>query len=84
MALQGPGVLQMVNIMGEHENGKIPQSPFISDLSALVWAGRYGIVMDIVLGGPVKFTGTAVLGPADHLEAVTKIEMFKCLGGVLP
>ena len=82
VALDGPGVLQLVYKVREHEDRKVPQCPLVAYPPVLVYSGGIGIVTGIVLRGEMELTGSPVFRPAQHLETVTKIKTVKsmCLG----
>ena len=44
VALNGPGVLQVVYKVREHEDRKVPQCPLVAYPPVLVYSGRIGIV----------------------------------------
>ena len=79
VALDGPGVLQLMYKVREHEDRKVPQCPLIAYLQVLVYSGGIGIVTGIVLHGEMELMGSPVFRPAQHLETVTKIK--ECVSG---
>ena len=83
MALQGSSVLHMVNVMGEHKNCKVLECLLIGNPPVLLSSGRESIVTHVILGRQVQLMSTAVLSPAEYLEAVTKIKTVNSLCGVL-
>ena len=85
VALEGSGILQLVHKMREHEDHKVPQCPLVGYPLVLMYSGRIGIVMGIVLCGEMELTGSPIFRPAQHLETVTKIKMVKsvCPGSPL-
>ena len=84
VALDGPGVLQLVYKVREHEDRKVPQCPLIAYPLVLVYSGRIGIVTGVVLCGEMELMGSPVFRPAQHLEAVTKIKTVKSVCPGLP
>ena len=82
VALNRPGVLQLVYKVREHEDRKVPQSPLVAYSPVLVYSGGISIVMDVILRSEMELMGSPVFCPAQHLEAVTKIKTVKsvCLG----
>ena len=84
VALKGPGVLQLVYKVREHEDHKVPQCPVIGYPPVLMYSGRKGIVTGVVLRGEMKLTGFPIFHPAQHLETVTKIKTVKSVCPGLP
>ena len=84
VALDGPGVLQLVYKMREHEDRKVPQCPLIGYLPVLMYSGGIGIVTGIVLRGEMELMGSPIFCLAQHLETVTKIKMVKSVCPGLP
>ena len=84
VALNGPGVLQLVYKVKEHEDRKVPQSPLIAYPPVLVYSGGIGIVTGIILRGEMELTGSPVFRLAQHLETVTKIKTVKSVCPGLP
>ena len=84
MALDRPGVLQLVYKVREHEDRKVPQCPLVAYLPVLMYSSRIGIVTGIVLRGKMELMGSPVFRPAQHLETVTKIKMVKSVCPGLP
>ena len=82
VALDGPGVLQLVYKVREHEDHKVPQCPLVAYPPVLVYSSRIGIVTGVVLRGEMELTGSPIFRLAQHLETVTKIKTVKsvCLG----
>ena len=62
VALQGPGALQMVNIVQEHQDREVPEGSLVGDLPVLVLSGS--VVMHIVFSCQVELPSTDILGPA--------------------
>ena len=84
VALEGSRILQLVHMMGEHENRKVPQCPLISYLPVLMYSGRIAIITGVVLCGKMELMGSPILRPAQHLKTVTKIKTVKSVCPVLP
>ena len=84
VALDGPGVLQLVYQVREHEDRNVPQCPLIGYPPVLMYSGGIGIVTGIVLRGDMELTGSPVFCPAQHLETVTKIKTVKSVCPGLP
>ena len=82
VALNEPGVLQLVYKVREHEDRKVPQSPLIAYLPVLVYSGGISIVTGVILHSEMELMGSPVFCLAQHLETVTKIKTIKsvCLG----
>ena len=83
VALDGPGVLQLVYKVREHEDHKVPQCPLVAYLLVLVCSGGIGIVTGVVLRGEMELTGSPVFHLAQHLETVTKVKTVKSVSGSL-
>ena len=77
VALEGSRILQLVHMMGEHEDCKVPQCPLIGYPLVLMYSGGIGIITGVVLRGEMELTGSPVFHPAQHLKTVTKIKMVK-------
>ena len=84
VALDGPGVLQLVYKVREHEDRKVPQCPLVGYPPVLMYSGRIGIVTGVVLCDEMELTGSAIFRPAQHLETVTKIKTVKSVCPGLP
>ena len=84
VALSRPGALQLVYKVREHEDHKVPQSPLIAYPPVLVYSSGISIVTDVILRSDMELTGSPVLRPAQHLEAVTKIKTVKSVCAGLP
>ena len=84
VALKGSGILQLVHIMRQHEDRKVPQCSLVGYLPVLMYSGSIGVVMGIVLCSYMKLMGSPVFHPAQHLETVTKIKTVKCVCPGLP
>ena len=84
VALNGPGVLQLVYKVREHEDRKVPQCPLVAYSQVLMYSGGIGIVTGIVLHGEMELMGFPVFRLAQHLETVTKIKTVKSVGPGLP
>ena len=84
VALDGPGVLQLVYKVREHEDCKVSQCPLAAYPPVLVYSGGIGIVMGIVLCGEMELTGSPIFRLAQHLETVTKIKTVKSVCPGLP
>ena len=84
LALKGSEILQLVHIMREHEDRKVPQCPLVGYPSVLMYSGGIGIITGVVLRGEMELTGSPVFHPAQHLETVTKIKMVKSVCPGLP
>ena len=83
-ALSRPGALQLVYEVREHEDRKVPQSPLIAYPLVLVYSGGISIITDVILRSDMELTGSPILCPAQHLEAVTKIKTVKSICPGLP
>ena len=77
MPLNGPGILQLVYKMREHEDCKVSQCPLIRYPLVLMYSGRIGVVTGVVLRGDMELTGSPVFCLAQHLKTVTKIKTVK-------
>ena len=84
VALEASGILQLVHMMGEHEDRKVPQCPVIGYLLVLMYSGRIGIITGVVLCGEMELMGSPVFHLAQHLKTVTKIKMVKSVCPSLP
>ena len=49
VALKGSGILQLVYMMGEHEDRKVPQCPLVSYPLVLMYSGGIAIITGVVL-----------------------------------
>ena len=58
VALDGPGVLQLMYKVREHEDRKVPQCPFVGYPLVLMYSGGIGIVTDVVLRSEMELTGS--------------------------
>ena len=84
VALEGSGILQLVHMMREHEDRKVPQCPLIGYPPVLMYSSRIGIITGVVLHGELELMGSPVFRPAQHLKTVTEIKMVKSVCPVLP
>ena len=84
VAFDGPGVLQLVYKVTEHEDRKVPQCPLVGYPPVLMYSGRIGIVIGVVLRGKMELTGFPVFQPAQHLKTVTQIKTVKSVCTGLP
>ena len=84
VALEGTGALQVVHIVREHEDHKVPQSSLIRYPPVLMESGRQCIITHVISCGVMKLTGSSIFCPAQHLETVTKIKTVKSEYGGLP
>ena len=84
VALDGPGVLQLVYKVREHEGRKVPQCPLIGYLPVLMYSGGIGIVTGVVLCSEMELMGSPIFRLAQHLETVTKIKTVKSVCPGLP
>ena len=84
VALEGSRILQLVHMMGEHEDRKVPQCPLISYPLVLMYSGGIAIITGVVLHGEMELTGSPVFCLAQHLKTETKIKMVKSVCPVLP
>ena len=84
VALEGSGILQLVHMMREHEDRKVPQCPLISYPLVLMYSSGIAIITGIVLCGEMELTGSPVFHLAQHLKTVTKIKTVKSVCPVLP
>ena len=67
VALDGPGVLQLVYKVREHEDRKVPQCPLVAYPPVLVYSSGIGIITGVVLHCEMELTGSPVFHPAQHL-----------------
>ena len=58
VALSGPGTLQLVYKVREHEDRKVPQSPLVAYPSVLVYSGGISIITDVILRSDMELTGS--------------------------
>ena len=84
VALKGSRILQLVHKMREHEDRKVSQCPLLGYPPVLMYSGRIGIIMGVVLCGEMELMGSPVFRPAQHLETVTKIKTVKSVCPGLP
>ena len=84
VALEGSGILQLVYMMGEHEDCKVPQCPLVSYPPVLMYSGGIAIITGIVLRDEMELMGSPIFRPAQHLKTVTKIKTVKSVCPVLP
>ena len=84
VALEGPGILQLVHRIRKHEDRKVPQCSLVGYLPVLMYSGGKGVVTGVVLHGYMELTGSPIFHPAQHLETVTKIKTVKSVCPGLP
>ena len=72
VALEGPGILQLVHKMRKHEDRKVPQCSLVGYPPVLMYSGSIGVVAGVVLRGYMELTGSPVFRLAQHLETVNK------------
>ena len=84
VALKGAGALQLVHIVREHEDRKVPQCPLVGYPLVLMQSGGQSIITHVVFSSIMELTGSSVFRPAQHLETVTKIKTVKSVFPGLP
>ena len=71
VALEGSRILQLVHMMREHEDCKVPQCPLVSYMPVLMYSGGIAIITGIVLRGEMELMVSPIFRPAQHLKTVT-------------
>ena len=84
VALKGARTLQLVHIVREHEDRKVPQCPLVRYPLVLMQSGRQCIITHVVPSSVMELTGSSVFCLAQHLETVTKIKTLKSVCPGLP
>ena len=84
VALEGTGTLQLVHVVREHEDRKVPQCSLVRYPPVLMQSGRQCVITHVVFSSVMELMGSSVFCLADHLETVTKIKMVKSVCPGLP
>ena len=64
VALEGPGILQLVHKMRKHEDHKVLQCSLIGNLPVLMYSGGIGVVTGVVLRGYMELMGSPRIPPS--------------------